>query len=138
MWLAWRRLPCGICRISWPKASRSGTSEQRSACGRWRARRNLPHFQWSKPSLEVYLALFTQGVLGQWTIPRKTGRDCIEQMTAEVREKREDSRGRIKAPWAQKRGDNHYLDCELMFDAAAVISVLLRVTGRCEKEAVRP
>jgi hypothetical protein len=30
--------------------------------------------------------------LGAWTIPKKTGRDYIEQMTAEVREEREESR----------------------------------------------
>ncbi len=49
-------------------------------------------------------------------------------MTAEVREEREDSRGRIKVLWVQKRRDNHYLDCELMIDAAAIISGLLRTS----------
>jgi len=38
-------------------------------------------------------------VVDQWTIPMKTGRDYIDQMTAEVREEREDSRGRIKVLW---------------------------------------
>ena len=83
-----------------------------------------PHQPWSNPSLKDHLALFTHGVVGQWTIPRRTGRDYIEQMTAEVREEREDSRGRIKALWVQKRRDNHYLDCELMIDAAAIISAV--------------
>ncbi|HNQ90700.1 MAG TPA: phage terminase large subunit family protein [Verrucomicrobiota bacterium] len=87
-----------------------------------RAPRHLPLFQWSNPSIKDHLALFTHGVVGQWTIPKQTGRDYIEQMTAEVREEREDSRGRIKVLWIQKRRDNHYLDCELMIDAAAVIS----------------
>ena len=47
-------------------------------------------------------------------------------MTAEVREEREDSRGRIKVLWVQKRRDNHYLDCELMIDAAAIVSGFLK------------
>ncbi len=92
---------------------------------RARIRRHLPLFQWSNPSLKDHLALFSHGVVGQWTIPRNTGRDYVEQMTAEIREEREDSRGRIKVLWVQKRRDNHYLDCELMIDAAAIISIRL-------------
>lgn len=99
--------------------------------GTWRsrARRHLPLFQWSNPSLKDHLALFTHGVVGQWTIPRRTGRDYLDQMTAEVREVREDSRGRIRVVWVQKRRDNHYLDCELMFDAAAIISGRLKAAA---------
>lgn len=52
----------------------------------------------------------------------ETGLDYFEKMSAEVSEEREDSRGRIKVLWVQKRRDNHHLDCELMIDAAAVIS----------------
>ncbi len=95
---------------------------------RARVRRHLPLFQWSSPSLKDHLALFTHGVVGHWTIPKKTGRDNIDQMTAEVREEREDSRGRIKVLWIQKRRDNHYLGCELMIDAAAVIPGALIMT----------
>jgi len=87
---------------------------------RARIRRHLPLFQWSNPSLKDHLALFTHGVVGQWIIPRKMGRDYVEQMTAEVREEREDSRGRIKVLWVQKRRDNHYLDCELMIDTPPI------------------
>lgn len=83
-------------------------------------------FEWSNPSLKDHLALFTHGVVGQWSIPKKTGRDYIDQMTAEVREEREDSRGRIKVLWVQKRRDNHYLDCELMIDVAAIVSGFLK------------
>ncbi|HRZ36866.1 MAG TPA: hypothetical protein P5534_10930, partial [Candidatus Paceibacterota bacterium] len=56
-----------------------------------RVRRHLPFFQWSNPSLKDHLALFTHGVVGQWTIPKKAGRDYIDQVTWEVREEREDS-----------------------------------------------
>jgi len=71
---------------------------------RVRVRRRLPLLQWSNPSLKDHLALFTHGVVGQRTIPRKTGRDCVDQMAAEVREEREEqenSRGRIKVLWVQ-------------------------------------
>ena len=64
--------------------------------------------------------------MGQWTIPKKTGRDYIDQMTAEVWEEREDSRGRVKVLWVQKRRDNHYLDGELMIDVAAIVSGFLK------------
>ena len=48
------------------------------------------------------------------TVPCKTDRDYLDQMTAEVREEREDSRSRIKVLWVQKHRDNHHIDCELM------------------------
>ncbi len=76
-----------------------------------RVRRHLPLFQLSNPSIKDHLALFTHGVVGQWSVPEKIGRDYVDQMTAEVREEREDSRGRVKVLWIQKRRDNHYLDC---------------------------
>ena len=57
-------------------------------------------------------------------------------MTAEVREERQDSRGHIKMLWIQKRRENHYLDCELMIDVAAIITRLLKVTQEGEKRYV--
>ncbi len=93
------------------------------------SRRHLPLFQWSNPSVKDHLALFTHGVVGNWTVPRTTGRDYFDQLTAEVREEREDSRGRIKIVWVQKRRDNHYLDCELMIDVAAIITGLVKLAG---------
>ena len=104
---------------------------------RSRVRRHLPLFQWSNPSIKDHLALFTHGVVGQWSIPHKTGRDYVEQMTAEVREEREDSRGRIKVLWIQKRRDNHYLDCELMIDAAAIISGCLKAGAMTDPEVAK-
>jgi len=47
-------------------------------------------------------------------------------MAAEVRKAREDSRGWIKVVWVGKRRDNHYLDCELRIEVAAVISGCLK------------
>ena len=98
----------------------------RRSTGRARVRGHLSLFQWSNPSLKDHLALFTHGVIGPWSIPKETGRDYIDQMTAEVREEREDSRGRIKVLWVQKRRNNHYLDCELMIDVAAIVSGFLK------------
>ena len=57
----------------------------------------LALIQWSIPTVKDHLALFTRGAFGQWTVPRTTGRDYIDQMTAEVREDREDARGRVGA-----------------------------------------
>ena len=100
---------------------------------RQRVYRELPLFQWSNPGIKDHLALFTHGVIGQWTVPKSTGRDYFDQMTAEVREERQDSRGHIKMLWVQKRRENHYLDCELMIDVAAIITRLLKVTQEGEK-----
>ncbi|HNU50206.1 MAG TPA: hypothetical protein PKJ98_04725 [Verrucomicrobiota bacterium] len=40
----------------------------------------------------------------------------------DVLEEREDSRGSINSLWAERQRDNHYLDCELMIDATAIVS----------------
>ena len=89
----------------------------------------------NKKQIKDHLALFTHGAIGQWTVPKSTGRDYFDQMTAEVREERQDSRGHIKMLCVQKRRENHYLDCELMIDVAAIITLLLKVTQEGEKFA---
>ncbi len=111
-----------------PAAGRSEPGAKRGSS----PRRHLPLFQWSNPSIKDHLALFTHGVVGQWSLPKKTGRDDVDQMTAEVREEREDSRGRVKVLWVQKRRDNHYLDCELMINVAAIVSGYLERAHRLE------
>ena len=73
-----------------------------------------------------HLALFTHGALGQRSIQGKPAKDYIGQMMAEVREYREDSRGRSKAVGVRKQRDNHYLDCELMIDLAAIATGCLK------------
>ena len=100
-------------RVVWVD-SNFGTSESSG-------RANLSMVQWSNPTVKDHLALFTHGAVGNWTVPRTTGRDYFDQMTAEVREERADSRGRVKVVWVQKRRDNHYLDCELMIQTVAII-----------------
>lgn len=88
--------------------------------------RFLPLFQWPNPGIKDHWGLLTRGVAGQWTIARTTGRDYFDQMTAEVRQERVDTRGRIKVLWVLKRRDNHYLDCEPMLHVAAIISGVLK------------
>lgn len=83
---------------------------------------NLSFFQKLKQSLKDDLARFNNSVAGQRTISSINGWDYVDQMTAEVRERLEDSRGRTKAFWVQKRWDNHCLDCELMIDTAVIVS----------------
>ena len=100
-----------------------------------RGRGTLAMYQWSNPTVKDHLALFTRGAVGQWTVPRTTGRDYFDQLTAEVREEREDARGRTKVIWVQKRRDNHYLDCELMIHTAAVITGFVRVGSAEQGEA---
>lgn len=39
-------------------------------------------FQWSNPAVKDHLALFTHGAVGQWSVPRTTGQDYFDQMTA--------------------------------------------------------
>jgi hypothetical protein len=53
---------------------------------RAKARRHLSLFQWSNPSLKDHPALFTHGGVGQWTIPRMTGGNYVDQMTAKIPE----------------------------------------------------
>lgn len=94
---------------------------------RSQGRGELSLYQWSNPSVKDHLALFTHGAVGQWTVAQTTGRDYFEQMTAEIREEKVDSRGRTRVVWVQKRRDNHYLDCELMIHTAAIITGIVKV-----------
>lgn len=106
---------------------RAITIDPSLGANRGRSRRPLlPLFQWSNPSIKDHLALFTHGVVGQWTIPRKIGRDYLAQMVAEVREVKEDSMGHQRTVWVRKSRDNHYFDCELMIHVAAIGTGVLR------------
>lgn len=71
------------------------------------------------------------------TIPRRTDPDYVEQMTAEVREERADSRGRIKVPWVHERRDIHYLDREPLIGASGVITEHLKAAESMEPTGQR-
>ena len=53
------------------------------------------------------------------------GRDYLKQVTAERREEKIDTAGRVHYFWKQLLRDNHLLDCELEIIVAAVIAKLI-------------
>src|SRR5439155_16831800 len=95
--------------------------------GTRQARRMKPLalFRWSNNATKDLLAEFMTGLVGDWTISVQIGRDYLKQVTAERREEKTDTAGRIHYFWKQVRRDNHLLDCELMITVAAVITKLI-------------
>jgi len=85
----------------------------------------MPLFRWSNSATKDLLAEYMMGLVGDWTIPAQIGRDYLKQVTAERREEKIDTTGRIHYSWKQVRRDNHVLDCELMILVAAVITKLI-------------
>lgn len=85
----------------------------------------MPLFRWSNSATKDLLAEYMIGLVGDWTIQAQIGRDYLKQVTAERREEKEDTAGRIHYFWKQVRRDNHLLDCELMIIVAAVITKLI-------------
>src|SRR6266403_5145033 len=79
----------------------------------------LPLFRWSNNASKDLLAEYMMGLVGDWTTPAQIGRDYLKQVTAERREEKTDTAGRIHHFWKQVRRDNHLLDCELMILVAA-------------------
>ena len=82
-------------------------------------------FRFSTNWIKDLHAEFTTGLIGDWTLAKKTGRDYMRHATCEVREARRDSKGRQHFEWVQKHKDNHWNDCELMIDVAAVVTGLI-------------
>jgi phage terminase large subunit GpA-like protein len=87
--------------------------------------RPIPLFSWANDPVKDMLAELMKGLVGDWTIPKKTASDYLRQVTAERREERVDSHGRISFTWHRVRRDNHYFDCELMILVAAVITKIV-------------
>jgi len=90
----------------------------------------LPLFRWSNNATKDLLAEYMMGLVGDWTIPAQIGRDYLKQVTAERREEKIDTAGRIHHFWKKVRRDNHLLDCELMIIVAAVITKLITAKER--------
>jgi len=82
-------------------------------------------FRSSNNASKDMLAEYMISLVGDWTLPRLIGRDYLKQVTAERREEKTDTAGRIHYFWKQVRRDNHLLDCELMIIVAAVITKLI-------------
>lgn len=94
------------------------------AIGTRRAGRVAPMrlYRWSNPGVKDLLAEYLKGLSGDWTLPRKVGRDYLAQLSAERRVEERDSRGFLRYRWHQVRRDNHLLDCELQ---AMVVAILV-------------
>jgi len=90
------------------------------------ARRNLPLFRWSNNAVKDLLVNYMTGLSGEWSIPKKTPRQYMLEMTAERREEVLDSHDRPRYVWKQKRRDNHFFDCELMIHCAAIVTKTLQ------------
>lgn len=88
--------------------------------------RPIPLFRWSNNGAKDMLAEMMRGLVGDWTLPHKIGTDYLKQITAERREEKQDTKGRISYFWKQVRRDNHLLDCELMILVAAVVSKIVQ------------
>jgi hypothetical protein len=88
--------------------------------------RPIPLFRWSNNAAKDLLTEMMMGLVGDWTLPQKIGSDYLKQVTAERREEKEDTKGRITYFWKQVRRDNHLRDCELMILVAAVITKIVQ------------
>jgi phage terminase large subunit GpA-like protein len=86
----------------------------------------IPLFRWSNNAAKDMLTEMMMGLIGDWTLPQKIGSDYLKQATAERREEKEDTKGRISYFWKQVRRDNHLRDCELMILIAAVITRMVQ------------
>jgi len=85
----------------------------------------LALFRFSTNGTKDLLAEFMRGLVGNWTMPEKVGKEYVKQITAERRVEHTDPRGRVKFVWQQVLRDNHLFDCELMITVAAVITRLI-------------
>ena len=85
-------------------------------------RRTLGLYRWSNNAVKDMLMAFMTGLSGEWTIPKKTPKAYMQQVTAERREEVTDLNGRVKFIWKRKLRDNHLFDCELQIHVAAIIT----------------
>lgn len=90
------------------------------------ARRSLPLFRFSNNATKDALTTYMNGLAGEWSIPAKTPRQYLRQVTAERREEQVDVHGRVKFIWKRKIRDNHVFDCEQMIHVAAVVTKTLQ------------
>ena len=62
----------------------------------------------------------TGGLIGRWTLPSDLDQDYINQLTAEIRIEKTDSKGRVSHEWKKIRRDDHLRDCELMITVGSL------------------
>lgn len=94
------------------------------AFGKRRAGRSRPVrlYRWSNPGIKDLTFEYATGLVGDWSLPAKIGRDYLEQVSAESRIEYRDPRGYLVTRWQQTRRDNHLGDCEHMITAAALMA----------------
>ncbi len=85
-------------------------------------KKSLPLFRFCNNPTKDLLMTYMTGLAGEWSIPKRTPREYLKQITAERREEVQDLHGRLKFVWKRKVRDNHLWDCELMIMVAAVIN----------------
>ena len=83
-------------------------------------RQFLTQWRWSNPSVKDIFAELTGGLIGRWTLPADIDQDYVNQLTAEIRVERTDSKGRVAHEWKKVRKDDHLRDCELMITVASL------------------
>ena len=67
-------------------------------------------FRWSNIATKDLLAEYMMGLVGDWTTPTQIGRDYLKQVTAERREEKQDTAGRLHYFWKQVRRQAASLD----------------------------
>jgi hypothetical protein len=88
--------------------------------------RPIPLFTWSNSAVKEEMAEQMTGKAGEWTLPRRVEALYLKQVTAQRRESKTDTKGRVSYFWKQTRRDNHLGDCEEMIHVAAVITKVIR------------
>jgi phage terminase large subunit GpA-like protein len=96
------------------------------------SRRSMPLFRWSNNGIKDALTTYMNGLVGEWTIPKKSPRQYMKQVTAERREEVTDLHGRVKFIWKRKFRDNHLFDCELMIHCAAIITRIFQAGSKVD------
>jgi hypothetical protein len=92
--------------------------------------RRIPLYRFSDDSVKDLLAEYYTGKIGDWTIPKRVGREYLKQLTAERREERVDPKGRVSYVWVQRRRANHILDNEKQILVAAIASRTVALAER--------
>lgn len=101
-------------------------------------KKSLPLFRFSNNATKDLLMTHMTGLAGEWSVPKKTPREYLKQITAERREEAVDVHGRVRFIWKRKMRDNHLWDCELMITVAAVINRLVMGRPLAAPKAEKP
>lgn len=86
--------------------------------------------RWSNLAIKDMLAELSQGLAGNWTLPRDISEEYMKQFTAEHRVERTRANGTKVVEWRKKAGrDDHLRDCELMQLVAALAMNILHTSA---------